>query len=360
MEGYAKMARPLNELISGENASWMNKPVQWEEEHQKAFEQLKELSIKAPVLAYANYQKPFRVYTDASKQGLGAVLSQTQENGKECGIAYASRSLNKSERKYDPHKLKFLALKWAVTDRFHEYLYRGSSDVYTDNNPLTYILTTAKLDATGQRWIAALGTYNFQIYYRSGKSNGNADALSRIPWKEVSLRDYEMIDGVVVNSIIKRNKDIEVPQMENIYASKAAQFFSPDYAPPMTVKEWRELQEQDSDIKKMVMLLKKNKVSQYRGSRQDTNEFKSLLKSTRERLEMVEGILHRKVQLKHQPKEVLQLVLLKALRKRVVLACHDNMGYLGMDRVLLLIQDRVFWPGMVKDVRVHIRTCECC
>ena len=349
MEGYAKMARPLNELISGENASRKNKPVQWEEEHQKAFEQLKELSMKAPVLAYANYQKPFRVYTDASEQGLGAVLSQTQENGKECAIAYASRSLNKSERKYDPHKLEFLALKWAVMYRFHEYLYGGSFDVYTNNNPLTYILTTAKLDATGQRWIAALGTYNFRIYYQSVKSNGNADALSRIPWKEVSLRDYEMIDGVVANSIIKRNEDIKVPQMENVYASKAAQFFSPDYAPPMTVKEWRELQEQNSDIKKMAMLLKEKKVSQYRGSRQDTNEFKSLLKS-REHLEMVEGILHHKVQLKHQPKEVLQLVLPKTLRKRVVLACHDNMGHLGMDRVLLLLQDPVFWPGMAKNV----------
>ena len=61
-------------------------------------------------------------------------------------------------------------LKWAVTDRFHEYLYGGEFEVYTDNNPLTYILTSAKLDATGQRWVAALGLYDFQIFYRSGKT----------------------------------------------------------------------------------------------------------------------------------------------------------------------------------------------
>ena len=73
MEGYAKMARPLNEFISGENASQKNRPVQWEEEHQITFEQLKELSMRAPVLAYANYQKPFRVYTDASELGLCTV-----------------------------------------------------------------------------------------------------------------------------------------------------------------------------------------------------------------------------------------------------------------------------------------------
>ena len=172
MVGYTKIAHPLNELISGENASRKNRPVKWEKEHQEAFEQLKQLSTTVPILAYANYQKPLRIYRDASEKGLGAILSQVQENGKEAAIAYASRTLNKSERKYDPHKLEFLALKWAITDRFHKYLYGGLFDVYTDNNPLTYVLTTAKLDATGQRWITALGTYNFQIFYRSGKSNG--------------------------------------------------------------------------------------------------------------------------------------------------------------------------------------------
>ena len=66
-------------------------------------------------------------------------------------IAYASQTLSKSEKNYDAHKLEFLALKWSVTERFHEYLYDGHFEMCTDNNPLTYILTTAKLDATGQR-----------------------------------------------------------------------------------------------------------------------------------------------------------------------------------------------------------------
>ena len=96
-------------------------------------------------------------------EGLGAALYQRQEDGTERVIAFASRTLSKSERNYDAHKLEFLALKWAVTDKFHEYLYGGDFDVYTDNNPLTYVLTTAKLDATGQRWVAALANYNFDI-----------------------------------------------------------------------------------------------------------------------------------------------------------------------------------------------------
>ena len=122
---YSRIARPLNELISGENSKKKKGPVKLEEKHQEAFDKLKQLCTEAPILAYADYKKPFRVYTDVSEIGLGAVISQVQ-NGVEHMIAYASRSLNKAERRYSAHKLEFFALKWAVTDRFHEYLYGGS------------------------------------------------------------------------------------------------------------------------------------------------------------------------------------------------------------------------------------------
>ena len=90
--------------------------------------------------------------------------------------------------------VEFLALKWSIMERFHEYLYGGHFEVYTDNNPLTYILTTAKLDATGQRWVASLANYNFEIFYKSGKLNVEADALSHIPWGECTSRTYGAID----------------------------------------------------------------------------------------------------------------------------------------------------------------------
>ena len=114
-----------------------------------------------PILAYANYKKPFKLHTDASENGLGAVLYQKQDDGTDYVITYASRTLSKSEKNYDAHKLEFLALKWSVTERFHKYLYGGHFEVYMDNNPLTYILTTGRLDATGQRWVASLANYNF-------------------------------------------------------------------------------------------------------------------------------------------------------------------------------------------------------
>ena len=76
-----------------------------------------------------------------------------------------SRNLSKSEKRYHIPKLEILALKWSVCERFHEYLYGGKFQVYTDNNPLTYILSTAKLDATGQWWVASLANYDFTIQY---------------------------------------------------------------------------------------------------------------------------------------------------------------------------------------------------
>ena len=154
---------------------------------------MKETCCVAPVLVYADYTQPFILHTDSYIDGLGAVLHQNDLWGQLRVIAYASRSLNMSERNYPAHRLEFLALRWAISDKFKEYLYGTSSfEVFTDNNPLTYVLTSAKLDATTQRWIAALALYNFENNYRSGKHNVDADSLSRIKWPE-------SVDDIVAN-----------------------------------------------------------------------------------------------------------------------------------------------------------------
>ena len=129
---------------------------------------------------------------------MGTVLYQDQDDETTRVIAYASRSLKKSERRYHSSKLEFLALKWAITDQFHEYLHGGTFEVHTDNNPLTYVLTTAKLDAMGQRWVASLANYNFTIQYCSGKQNIDVDALSRIPWDIESMNDPVLIKSTLV------------------------------------------------------------------------------------------------------------------------------------------------------------------
>lgn len=121
------------------------------------------------MLAYADFSLPFILEVDASHYGLGAILSQEQD-GEVRLIAYASRTLRPPERNmssYSSMKLDFVALRWAMVEKFREYLLGNKCIVYTDNNLLSY-LSSAKLGATEQRWAAQLAVFDFEIKYRSG------------------------------------------------------------------------------------------------------------------------------------------------------------------------------------------------
>ena len=134
---------------------------------------LKEKISSALVLAFPNFNKPFLLETDASKEGLGVVLSQKQEDGCYHPIAFGSRTLMPSKQNYHSSKLEFLALKCSITEQFKEYLAYTPFTVCTDNNPLTYMLTTPNLDATGHCWVAALASYEFTLEYQKGSDNAS-------------------------------------------------------------------------------------------------------------------------------------------------------------------------------------------
>ena len=134
--------------------------------------------ITPPLIAYPNFVSPFILYTDASSSRIGCVLYQIQDE-KLRVIGYGSRTLTGAECKYHSSKLEFLALKWAICNHFNEYLYYAKHfDVFTDFNPLVYLKTSCKLNATGQRWINELANYQFSIHYKPGIENPVADALS--------------------------------------------------------------------------------------------------------------------------------------------------------------------------------------
>ena len=99
---------------------------------------------------------------------MGAVLSQKKEDGWFQPVAYSSQVLTMHEKNYHSTKLEFLALKWAIMEHFKEYLLYQPFLVKTDNNPLTYIITTPNLDATGHRWVSALAKYYFQLECQKG------------------------------------------------------------------------------------------------------------------------------------------------------------------------------------------------
>ena len=200
-------------------------------------------------------------------------MYQKQEDGKERVIAYASHTLNRAECSYDAHKLEFLALKWAVTDRFHEYLYGATFEVFTDNNPLTYILSTAKLDAMGHRWVASLGPYNFKLNYKPGKLNTDADSLSRINWHTVdpsqvrATMDLAQVDRtLILDPEIKGQQSVEYP-----FPSKSLQL-------GLENQRWKRRQQSDPQIGKIMEMIEQDTWSTYKYTKLDDESMKCYVK----------------------------------------------------------------------------------
>ena len=161
IKGFAKIAAPLYDLTSGDNKDKKSEHVDLSPEAREAFDRLKAACLQAPILSFPDFNKPFLLEMDASSRGLGAVLSQKQADGRYHPITYASSVMNETEQRYHSNKQEFLSLKWAVTEQFHEYFSpygknRNEFVVHTDNNPLTYIFSSANLDAAGQQWVAHL------------------------------------------------------------------------------------------------------------------------------------------------------------------------------------------------------------
>ena len=154
IKGFAKIAAPLYDFTSGDNKDKKSEHVDLCPEAREAFDRLKAACLQAPILAFPDFNKPFLLETDASGRGLGAVLSQKQADRQYHPIAYASCLMNETEQRYHSNKQEFLALKWAIMEQFHEYLSPYGKNwnefvVCTDNNPLTYIFSSANLEAAG-------------------------------------------------------------------------------------------------------------------------------------------------------------------------------------------------------------------
>ena len=163
---FAHVAQPLHEHLSGEGASKKSEWATLMSDMQIAFEMLKSTCLEDPMLAFADFDKPFLLETDASKSGLGVVLLQKHPDGWYHSVAYVSQSLTNHESNYHSTKQEFLVLKWAIAKQFQEYLHWKPFVVKTDNNPFTYILTTPSLDATWHCWVESLAGFTFSIKYQ--------------------------------------------------------------------------------------------------------------------------------------------------------------------------------------------------
>ena len=140
---------------------------------------MKQRLTTAPILGHPDFSKPFIVMTDASKNGLGAILTQKDEFNREVVIRYASRATTGTERNYAATQLEQLGVVWAVK-YFRKYLLGQPFQIYTDHQAITRLMSTKEPTGITARWIMILQEYKpFEVIYRPGKNHSNVDTLSR-------------------------------------------------------------------------------------------------------------------------------------------------------------------------------------
>jgi hypothetical protein len=173
VHNFSTIAAPLYTLFK------KDKPFIWTQECDEAYKKLKKKMASAPILAKPDFAKPFKLYTDASALGFGAILAQEDQEGKEHVICYASRSTNAGEKKYSATELEACAIVWAC-EHFQYYLLGKHFDLYTDHNALKWLFMMKNPKGLYFRWILRLQNFDMTIHYRPGKTNQHVDALSRL------------------------------------------------------------------------------------------------------------------------------------------------------------------------------------
>lgn len=399
VDNFSKLAEPLHHLIGGRGNTKRGRtilpPFVWTEQCQNAFETIIQRLTTHPILAYPDFSLPFTLHVDASAEGLGATLYQLQD-GKSRVIGYGSRALSASERNYSAYKREFLALKWAIVDKFRDYLYGPKFTAITDSNPLTYLSTSAKLSPSDHRWLAALAPFDFEILYRPGPSNGDADGLSRMPHKvdaqeqpeskEDCLRPFLAKSRPIgsddqaccpasafkalcqYHGISLSENHIEgrwTPAVETVTASpEVAKIFAEiidgpkaTNFPSMNSVAWKECQGIDPSIDRCVQYLLRGKPPTHQELKKESRDTSRLLRQW-DRLLLKNGVLYRHIMIDQEDRD--QLVVPVRWRDRILKGLHDDMGHLGRDKTLETIRHRFYWPSLTKDVDSYVARCERC
>ena len=286
--------------------------------------------------------------------------------------------MNETEQRYHSNKQEFLALKWAITEQFHEYLSpygknRNEFVVCTDNNPLTYIFASANLDAAGQRWVAHLTSYSFSLEYQKGKDNTVADFLSqmneRLPEEEVQEYLNQIlhpgVKAVLNNTImpieehaeqgVRPTPDCQGDPQEVTVEARPARLATTN------VTDWKQEQKEDPVLYQVAKHL-----------RVPHETFKAALhkvldkKATaayvkaKEQLLIKNGLLYWKTRQGQADKIMFQFVVPQRHRGATLDGCHQEAAHQGQRCSAALMQESFWWPGMTRDLRNHIKKCSRC
>ena len=333
IKGFAQIAQPLHSLTH--KGAIFN----WTEQCQGAFEQLKLQLTTSPVLCYPTVGKAFTLETDASKAGLGAVLSQIQADNKAHPVAYASRALSPQESRYAITELETLAVVWAIS-HFHAYLYGLDVLVYTDHSAVRTVLQTPSANGKHARWwskIFGSGLKSIQIKYRPGKDNCTADALSRRPV-----------------SSPPENELISTTQIAVVQSEGSTDILELLAAPPLTssYQDFSVEQSKDPELQQLLCFIQN-------GTLPESNNSARKVAAQAPLFTLVDGVLFF-VNPKYRDRK--QCVVPKHLRQTIMEEHHSSpmSGHFSGEKLYKVLSCHWWWQGMYGDVITHCRSCPQC
>ena len=314
----------------------------WDSKCEEAFDQLRTLLISDPVLAYPSFDKPFTLETDASINGLGAVLSQQQEDGLLHPIAYASRALSSAERNYGISEMETLAVVWAVA-HFRSYLYGGKVTVFTDHSAVKAILEMSNPSGKHARcWtkVYGCGISNIQIVYRRGKENSNDDALSCAPQASVPITGTG--EGEVQVAAVTSDSTQET--LTSLLEQRPTE--------AKNLEQLADAQRQDSAIKEMIDFIQSGILPE------DATRARKV--ATQAPLfTLQENILYL---LDHKRGHRKRAAVPRQLRKELIEESHRGRmgGHFSGDRLYRTLSRHWWWEGMYQDVVTYCKNCPEC
>ena len=329
VKDFATIARPLHRLTERTATfSWMS-------ECQKAFDTLRQQLCSAPILAYPDFTRQFILDTDASDVGIGAVLSQVDEEGRERVVAYGSRALTKPERRYCVTRRELLAVV-EFTRQYRSYLLGHKFVLRTDHGSLVWLWNFRDPEGQLARWLERLQELDFEIIHRRGKAHTNADALSRLPCPQCGRETHTSGANISTMDVVKPLSD------DGVDTLREAQLADPVVGPVLRGKET--------------------------GDRPNHNQLGSVSRSSRRLLQLWDqlvvsgGILCRQYESPDGSCVTLQSIVPSTLRKEVLAELHSGVGggHLGMDKTLARLRERFYWPGQFNDVRDWCNNCRTC
>ena len=304
VKDFACIARPLHHLTE-RTSSFV-----WTADCQSAFDELRQRLCSAPILAYPDFSRQFILDTDASDVGIGAVLSQVDDEGHERVIAYGSRALSKAERRYCVTRRELLAVV-VFTQQYRPYLMGRKFLLRTDHGSLMWLRNFKEPEGQLARWMERLQELEFDVVHRRGKVHSNADALSRLPCQQCGR------DGHTT------------PTAASISATNILQSLPNTFSTNL-----REAQLEDSTLGPLLR-------GKETGEKPRPEQFRRLSRSSRrllqlwEQLTLCDGILCRRFESPDGSSSALQIIVPSALRDEVLSDVHEGLleAILGLTRL---------------------------